>query len=183
MIGGQLISDRICVTSKHNPKMRSLAAPSFLFLFVFLFCHLTLAEETASQYHAHVYCDDVGELFVNGNLVLKMDNWTKPFEAALKLKKGDVITAIVKDAQGGPGGAFSILVLRDNKNFLDVKDFRYATDPKPGWQTNPSMAGFRRPEFSPLTTISLANVKNLQKAWTEPKDRRFGTVYFKTIVR
>jgi len=164
-------------------KYRAMASPILVLLIVFGLHHFTFAEDSFPKYQAHVYCDDVGELFVNGNSVLRMDNWTKPFEVALEIKKGDVITAIVKDAQGGPGGAFSILVLRDDKNFIDIKDFRYATDPKPDWQTNPSMAGFRWPEFSPLTTISMGNAKNLQKAWTDPKDRRFGTIYFKTIVR
>ena len=164
-------------------KQRPLTATVLILLIVFGFFHLSLAEDSTPKYQAHVYCDDVGELFVNGSSVLKMDNWTKPFEVPLKIAKGDVITALVKDAQGGPGGAFSILVLRDDKVFLDVKDFRYATNPKPDWQTNPSMAGFRWPEFSPLTTISLGNAKNLQKAWTEPRDQRFGTIYFKTVVR
>ena len=140
-------------------------------------------ENLPTRCKVYLFCDDTGELFVNGRLILKATNWTKPFETDLDLKRGDIITVTVTDAQGGPGGAFSILVMRESKTFLDVKDFRYAVKTDPDWKETPSMSDFRRPDFFPLTTISMGNAKNLQKAWTTPKDRRFGTIYFKSVVR
>jgi len=140
-------------------------------------------EDAPEKYKVYLFCDDIGELFVNGRSALRDTNWTRPFEKDVELKKGYVVAVTVTDAQGGPGGTFSILIMKGDKTFLDVKDFRYAVRTDPDWKESPSMSDFRRPEFSPLTTISMANVKNLQKAWTAPKDRRFGTIYFKSVVR
>ena len=130
----------------------------------------------------YLYCDDEGELFINGVSALKATDYQRTFEAKLSLKRGDIITASVTDKQGGPGGFWAILILKNNVPLAASKDFRYTTAPNPDWRTNPSMDGFRQPQLSPLKKFALGNAKNSQRGWSQPSDRHFATLHFKYVV-
>ena len=129
--------------------------------------------------------NDSGEIYLNGISVLKCPQWEKAYQAIINVKKGDVLTAIVNDVQGGASPGLAILVfkkLKPNKPFLTSKDFRYATSVKPDWQTNPTITGFRRSALKTLQGIILSNKAGAEAAWPEEKDRHFVTTFYKCIV-
>ena len=130
----------------------------------------------------YLYCDDLGELFINGVSALKATDYERVFDAKLPLKRGDIITASVTDKQGGPGGFWAILILKNNIPLAASKDFRYTTAPKPDWRTNSSLDGFRQPQLSPLKNFALGTAKNPQRAWSQPSDRHFATLHFKYVI-
>ena len=140
------------------------------------------ATEKLIDCQIYLYCDDEGELFVNGLPVIKATDYQRVFESKVPLKRGDIITATVKDKQGGPGGFWAILVLKNNAPLAASKDFEYTTAPNPDWRTNPALTGFKKPRLSRLDNFALGNAKNPQRAWSQQADRNFETLHFKFVV-
>lgn len=132
--------------------------------------------------HVFMLCDDEGELFVNGKSVLKANDYQRTFTAQVVIQSGDVLAATVTDKQGGSGGFWSILILRDDKTLVASKDFSYNVAPNPDWKTDVAMKGFKKPRLSLLKDRAMGNVKKPDKAWSQEVDRTYGTLNFKCVV-
>lgn len=182
------------ISGRHSPLSRKLVVLQIILatsLSLSAFAQAPLAPpklpgkamEEATECQIYMYCDDMGELYVNGTSILRSADWTTSHAVKHPLKKGDVITANVTDKQGGPGGRFAIVILKNEVPIVTAKNFRYATEGKGDWQTNPAIIGFKKPNLTPLTSMALpGGVKNVQSAWAEKKDGNIATIYFKCVV-
>ena len=162
-------------------KIAALLATSFLFATVQAQTLPTAAPATDCQFH--VWADDSFELFINGKLLWSASEHENVVQKTIPVRRGDVLVFSVTDKQGGPGGRFAALILRDNAVLASSKDFRYTVNPVPGLTTSPSVQNLRMPDLEPLQkSFGLGPERQPKKAWTQKSDRKFGVVHFKHVV-
>ena len=130
-----------------------------------------------------VSADDSFELFINGESTWKSGDYQNVVKKTIPLRRGDVVVFTVTDQQGGLGGHFAAVILRDNEVVASSKDFRYTVDPAPGFTTSPSVQKLRAPDLEPLQkSFGLGPEKQPKRAWTQKSDRNFAVVHFKHVV-
>ena len=101
-----------------------------------------------SQYQTNKYdatlriaVDDESTVFVNGQSVLKTNNWNTPFETRLSLKTGDVLTVQAYngnwgDGTGNPGAVIGVLNLGSKSIPTSAETWRCTA----GYVNNPTAA-------------------------------------------
>jgi hypothetical protein len=162
---------------------------TLLILAVILFSSLAGAQSPnadanpASACQLHILADDSFELFVNGKSAWVGDDYQKVLHKELSLRRGDVLVVSVTDKQGGPGGSFAAVLLRDNAVIASSKDFRYTVNPAAGFTTSASLQNLRMPDLTPLQkSFGLGPEKQPKQAWSQKSDRKYGVVHFKYVV-
>ena len=155
-------------------------------LFAALLCLLPLqafAQVAALQeFNVRMLADDESELFVNGMKVFTTAKFNEVYQTTLYLRAGDIITASVKDLQGGEGGFLLFVASHKNAEVFNAADFKYSVVVEPGWQTTPSLVGFNPPVLKPSSRTEFTGAKNLQSVWSRKQDQRYATVHFKYVV-
>jgi hypothetical protein len=140
-----------------------------------------LAPATDCQFY--IWADDSFELFINGKMTWKADDYEHVVQKSIPLRPGDVVVVSVTDKQGGPGGGFAAVILRDNGVLASSKDFHYTVNPPPDFTTSPNVQNVRLPDMAPLQrSFGLGPEKQPKKAWSQKSDRKFGVVHFKYVV-
>ena len=141
----------------------------------------TPAPATDCQFH--VLADDSFELFINGKLTWKSDDYQNIVQKTIPLRRGDVVVFSVTDKQGGPGGCFAALIVRANAILASSKDFRYSVKPTSDFTTSTSIQNLRMPDLEPLKrSFGLGPDKQPKRAWTQKSDRTFAVAHFKYVV-
>ena len=141
----------------------------------------TPAPATDCQFY--IWADDSFELFINGTLTWKADDYEHTVQKTIPLRPGDVVVVSVTDKQGGPGGRFAAVILRANAVLASSKDFRYTVKPQPGFTASPSMENLRMPDLqSCQLSFGLGPEKQPKKAWSQKPDHKYGVVHFKYVV-
>jgi hypothetical protein len=137
----------------------------------------------ATTCRVHILADDSFELFINGKLEWKASDYENVIHKELPLRRGDVVVVSVTDKQGGQGGIFAAIILRNNAVLASSKDFRYAVEASSDFSTNPSLQNLRVPDLTPLQkSFGLGPEKQPKRAWTQKSDRKYGVVHFKYVV-
>ena len=108
----------------------------------------TPAPATDCQFH--IWADDSFELFINGKLTWKSDDYEHIVQKTIPLRGGDVVAVTVTDKQGGPGGRYAALIIRGNAVLASSKDFRYSVNPTSDFTINPNIQNLRVPDLEPL---------------------------------
>jgi hypothetical protein len=131
----------------------------------------------------HILADDSFELFINGKPTWQASDYQHVLQKELPLRRGDVVVVTVTDKDGGQGGAFAAVLLRDNALLASSKDFRYTVAAPADFTTSPSLLNLRVPELTPLQrSFGLGPDKQPKRAWTQKSDRKYGVVHFKYVV-
>ena len=143
----------------------------------------TDASSPATAQQLHILAADSFELFVNGTPTWQASDYQNVLHKELQLKRGDVLVIAVTDKQGGQGGTFAAVILRDNALLASSKDFRYTVEAAPDFTTSASVQKLRVPDLNPLSlSFGLGPDKQPKRAWTQRSDREYGVVHFKYVV-
>jgi hypothetical protein len=141
------------------------------------------ASAPAADCQFYIWADDSFELLINGKKTWQADDYEHVVQKTIPLRPGDVLVVSVTDKQGGPGGGFAAVILRDNAVLVSSKDFHYTVKPAVDFTTSPDMQNLRMPDLQPLNrSFGLGPEKQPKKAWTQKSDRKFGQVHFKYVV-
>ncbi len=173
--------------SSHFHLMRTLKPLALLFATV-LCMTSALAQSAknlapAGDCEFYISADDSFELFINGKSTWKASDYDKVVQKKIPLQHGDVVAVTVTDQQGGLGGHFAAVILRNDTVLASSKDFRYTVDPPADFATSPSLQKLRTPAFDVLPlSFGLGAKRQPKKAWSQKSDRNSGMVYFKFVV-
>ena len=138
---------------------------------------------SATPCQLHILADDSFELFINGKPAWQASDYQNVLHKEFSLRRGDVVVVSVTDKQGGQGGTFAAVLLRDGALLASSKDFRYTVTAPADFTTNPSLQNLRVPELTPLQkSFGLGPDKQPKRAWTQKSDRKYGVVHFKYVV-
>jgi hypothetical protein len=126
--------------------------------------------------------DDEYELFLNGTKILSGRDRFKAQSTKLALGHGDVLTAIVKDDQGGQSGEFGVLIFRGGREVISTAQFKYTVKTPPAdWVTSKSTDGLRPPKVF-NGKVGMGTHRAPKFAWSQKSDQVYATVYFKYVV-
>ena len=138
---------------------------------------------SATPCQLHILADDSFELFINGQSAWQASDYQNVLHKEFSLRRGDVVVVSVTDKQGGQGGTFAAVLLRDGAVLASSRDFRYTVAAPADFTTNPSLQNLRVPELTPLQkSFGLGPDKQPKRAWTQKSDRKYGVVHFKYVV-
>ena len=158
----------------------------FAACFASLIAHAQLPKTPSSPAAAcecYILADDSFELFINGKLTWHASDYQNVVQKTLSLRRGDVVVVSVTDKQGGLGGMFAAVILRDDAVLASSKDFRYTVEPRPDFTTNRSLLNLRVPDLTPFQkSFGLGPDKQPKQAWSQKSDRQYGLVHFKYVV-
>jgi len=126
--------------------------------------------------------DDEFTLFLNGREILAGSKPRRVESGLFSIVKGDVLTAIVKDKDGGGGEAwFSLRVVRDGKTALDAGDLRYLPSESLNWKTTKLLTGFRDPKIW-THEKQMGTDPRPRAVWAGTKDAAASVLYFKGVM-
>jgi hypothetical protein len=130
----------------------------------------------------YAVADDEFQLFINGTKILSARDRFNAQSTKFALARGDVITAIVKDDQGGQSGVFGLVIFKGNRDVISTAQFKYtAKEPAKDWATSKSMDGFRTPKIF-VGKVGMGSERSPRFAWSQKPDQVYGIVYFKYVV-
>ena len=134
------------------------------------------------EFTVRMLCNDRGKLYVNGMLVLNVEQRYAMLQATLYLRPGDVVSAAVFDPVGGEDGLLILVASLNNSEAFTISDFKCAVEVDPDWRISDSFFRFASPSLKPSPSKEFNGVKNLKKAWSQPGDQDHRTVFFKYVV-
>ena len=132
------------------------------------------------EHTLYIWCNDFGDVSINGRTVLKAAKFGEIYTSRLFLKKGDVVAVELTNRTGEI--SMILELLRDGTSIASAANFCYKIQPPDDWKASPEIFGYRFPLIAAGSSLVMGNVKNPKKIIPQKEDGYPKKLYLKYVI-